>query len=248
MATIDQPATARSAEVGLLDPEGFPWLENGERMDREMFLERYQNTPEHFRAELIEGIVYVMTSPLKNRHARSDNHLGGCIFVYTAATPGTMGQDNATTVMGKKTVPQPDSALLILEEYGGQSRDGEDDFTYGAPELLVEVAHSSRSIDLYAKFRDYEQAGVREYLIFDLRQRILQWFELRDGRFTPLAADPDGLFHSRVFPGFWIDPSALVARNLAALLAALQRGLASPEHAAFVAELQRRRAERTGTV
>jgi Uma2 family endonuclease len=245
MATIDRTATERRDD-GLLDPEGFPWLENGERMDREMFLDRYEKTPEHFRAELIEGIVYVMTSPLKNRHGRSDNHLSGCIFVYTAATAGTMGQDNTTTVLGEKSIPQPDSALLILSEYGGQSRDGDDDFTYGAPELLVEVAHSSRSIDLFAKFRDYERAEVQEYIIFELRRRILHWFELRDGRFVPLPADSDGLFRSRVFPGLWLDPVALVARDPAALMATMQRGLASPEHAAFVAELERRRAERAG--
>ena len=70
---------------------------------------------------------------------------------------------------------------------------------------------------------------------------------MRDGRFEPLLADPDGMFRSRVFPGLWLDPAALFRNDKPALIAALQRGLASPEHAAFVAELERRRAERAGT-
>jgi Uma2 family endonuclease len=247
MATIDRPATERRDE-GLLDPEGFPWLENGEWMDQKTFHERYLNTPENFRAELIEGIVYVMTSPLKIRHGRSDFRLIGWLFTYSAATPGTVGQNNTTTILGERSEPQPDSALLILSEYGGQSRDGEgeDDYTYGAPELLIEVALSSRSIDLHAKFRDYERAGVREYIVYDLRDQVVHWFVLREGRFGPLARDPDGLFRSQIFPGLWLDPDAFLRRDNGALTAVLQRGLASPEHAAFVAELERRRAERAG--
>ncbi len=182
-----------------------------------------------------------MASPLKFRHARGDFSLIGWLYVYSAATPGTVGQSNATTILGDRSEPQPDSALLILPEYGGQTRDGADEYTHGAPELVVEVAWSSRSIDLSAKLRDYEQAGVREYLVRDLRSKTLHWFERRDGRLVPLAPDSDGIYRSRIFPGLWLDQAALLSGNDAAVVATLQRGLASPEHAAFSAELQRRR-------
>lgn len=43
------------------------------------------------------------------------------------------------------------------------------------------------------------------------------------------------------FPGFWLDSAALFDRNATRLLATLQRGLASPEHAEFAAQLARRR-------
>jgi hypothetical protein len=36
----------------------------------------------------------------------------------------------------------------------------------------------------------------------------------------------------------WLDPSALVRFDLATVLQVLQQGLASPEHAAFLAKLQ----------
>ena len=243
MATVEKPVAKTEPEP--LDPEGFPWLENGERMDATTFLDRYEQTPHHVHAELIEGTVYVMPSPLRNRHGRSSMSLSACLFLYSAATPGTEGQDNTTTVLGEESVPQPDSALLILSEYGGQTRDGtgDDDYTYGAPELIVEVAFSSRSIDLHGKFRDYERAGAREYVVFDLRPRALRWFVLRDEKFEPLGADADGVFRSHTFPGLWINGTALATRDKAALIATVQNGLASPEHAAFVAELERRRAE-----
>ena len=169
----------------------------------------------------------------------------GLLFNYTATTPGTMVQNNATTILGEESEVQPDFALLIPQEYGGQTRDGEgdDEYTYGAPELVVEVALSSRSFDLGAKLRDYERAGVREYIVRDLRGKAIRWFALEMGRFVPVQPDNDGLFRSRVFPGLWIDPDALLSGDNARAIAALNRGTASPEHAAFVAELDRRRAE-----
>lgn len=90
------------------------------------------------------------------------------------------------------------------------------------------------------QFRDYERAGVREYVICDLRDRLLRWFVLGDGKFTDLPIGADGIFRSLVFPGLWIDPLALLSGDKARLIAVLHPGLASPEHAAFAAELQSR--------
>ncbi|HWE35541.1 MAG TPA: Uma2 family endonuclease [Isosphaeraceae bacterium] len=245
MATVAKPTPGITIRVepSFFDEDGFPWLENGERMDARMFLERYEKMPPGWRAELIGGIVYVIPSPLQIGHARSSPLFSALICFYTAHTLGTEVQDNATTVIDDERVPQPDSALLILPEYGGQSIDGEDEYTHGVPELVVEVAISSRSTDLNAKLADYERGGALEYIVYDVRKRKIHWFERRDDRLVPMAADADGLFRSRAFPGFWIDPAALAANDKPALFAALGRGLATPEHAAFVAELERRRAE-----
>src|SRR5204862_339486 len=112
-----------------------------------------------------------------------------------------------------------------------------DGYITGAPELVVEVARSSRAIDLGPKRTDYEQAGVREYLVVELGPDRVHWLALRDGRFEDLAPRADGWFRSEVFPGLWLDPSALFSGDLDGLSAALERGLATPEHAAFVARL-----------
>ena len=65
------------------------------------------------------------------------------------------------------------------------------------------------------------------------------------GRFVPLAPDKtDGLLKSETFPGLWLDATALVRRDLAAVLAALTRGVQSAEHAKFVKGLAAKRRPR----
>ena len=111
MATANRPTREASLEEkSLLDPDGFPWLENGERMDQKTFHERYEKTPPGFRAELIGGVVYVMSSPLRIRHGRSDVALSSLLYIYSASTPGTEVQANTTTILGEESEPQPDSA------------------------------------------------------------------------------------------------------------------------------------------
>jgi Uma2 family endonuclease len=245
MATIDKPAERRTTEEELFDEEGFPWLENGERMDQKTFHERYLKTPDGFKAELIGGVVYVMSSPLGYRHGRGDSRLSGWLYLYCSATPGTEVQNNTTTILGEASEPQPDTALLILPSHGGRTREGGkgSEYTYGPPELVAEVALSSRSIDLSNKLRDYEAAGVLEYVVLDLRDQLVHWFTRRDGRFETISPDPDGMLRSRIFPGLWLDPNAIQQNDKAAVNAALQHGLATPEHAAFVSELERRRGQ-----
>ena len=52
-----------------------------------------------------------------------------------------------------------------------------------------------------------------------------------------MLPDPDGLYRSKVFPGLWLDPVALLNEDLNQVIATLDRGLASPEHASFIKRL-----------
>jgi len=52
--------------------------------------------------------------------------------------------------------------------------------------------------------------------------------------------DSDGVYRSEVFFGLWLDAAALVRGDVLGMLAVLQRGLASPEHAEFVAKLKKK--------
>ena len=47
----------------------------------------------------------------------------------------------------------------------------------------------------------------------------------------------------KTFPGLWISSSALLARDYQKLMQTLEAGLATPEHAAFVEALAKRRAK-----
>jgi Uma2 family endonuclease len=132
--------------------------------------------------------------------------------------------------------PQPDGVLFIAPDRGGQVQivDG---YIERAPELVGEVSASTVSIDLHAKLNAYRRNGVREYVVWRVRNAAVDWFVLRGGQYERLPPTPAGLFQSEVFPGLWLDPAALVRLDLAAVLQTLQQGLASPEHAAFVARL-----------
>jgi Uma2 family endonuclease len=213
-----------------------PPLENGDHLDQKTFHERYCAMPEDFRAELVEGMV-IVPSPLRRPHGRTHLTFNGWLSTYVAATPGTEAMDNATAILGDESEPQPDSSLYILPEYGGQCR-FVDEYLTGAPEWLGEIASSSEAYDLHGKYRDYQRAGVLEYVAVLLREPVVRWFVLHNRRYEPLAPDEAGVFRSVVFPGLWLDSVALLRNDAAAVLATLQQGLQSAEHAAFVQRLQ----------
>jgi hypothetical protein len=209
-------------------------LNTGDRMTQPEFHRLYEQTPEGFRAELIGGIVYVCP-PRNVRHATAHPALSAGFCSYQADTTGVEAGANTTILLGKESEPQPDLYLRILPECGGRSWVTEDDYLAGPPELVAEIAHSSRAIDLHAKLLDYARYGVREYLVVCLREQELRWFDLPADE--ELRLGPDGVCRVRVFPGLWIHGEALFAKDYGRLMATLQEGLATPEHAAFVARL-----------
>jgi len=119
-----------------------PLLQNGDCLTQKEFHRRYKLCGDEIKAELVGGIVY-MASPLRRPHATRHLHLGTVFGLYEAQTPGVEALDNATTILGEYEEPQPDLALRILPEYGGQSRENEEEYIVGAPELLGEISHSS---------------------------------------------------------------------------------------------------------
>ncbi|MGA2585164.1 MAG: Uma2 family endonuclease [Tepidisphaeraceae bacterium] len=213
-------------------------LNSGDKMTRAEFHRVYKKMPEDFKAELIGGIVYV-ASPLSYGHGKAHVSLGMVLGTYEVNTPGVDAGDNATVLLGEDSEPQPDLYLRILPEYGGQSRTNREDYIEGAPELIVEVANSSRAVDLHAKRADYARFGVMEYLVVSLKDDQVHWFDLRSNK--PLKADSNGIIRAKTFPGLWLDTRSVLARNLKKMLQVLNEGIASPEHAEFVKSLAARR-------
>jgi Uma2 family endonuclease len=134
--------------------------------------------------------------------------------------------------------PQPDAIMRI--EVGGQSTISEDDFVEGAPEFIAEIAASSASYDLREKLRVYRRNQVQEYLTWQVYEQRIDWFRLREGEYIALQVDESGIIKSEVFPGLWLAVPALLAGNLVEVQSALQLGLATPEHQAFIEQLRDR--------
>ncbi|MGH9671619.1 MAG: Uma2 family endonuclease [Bryobacteraceae bacterium] len=208
-------------------------LVDGECLSREEFLGRWDLLPELKTAELVRGKVH-MASPLSRDHGRFESMVTGWLVAYSARTPGCEVLSNATWLM-LNDVPQPDVVLRITREYGGQSG-MRGNLAAGAPELIVEIALTGADYDLGQKKDLYEEAGVPEYFVVVAGSRVV-WHASDSGRFVEIAPEADGIHRSRVFPGLWLDPAALLAGDLPLLLATLEKGLASPAHADFTKSL-----------
>jgi Uma2 family endonuclease len=247
MATSTRLADSPAIVEGRIPP-----LRNGDHLDADEFLRRYEAMPHLKKAELIDGRVYIdspdsyptvqgvtMASPVSfEEHSAPHFDLIGWLALYRFATPGVRGGDNGTIRLDPKTMPQPDAFLLILPTHGGRARIGTDKFVQGMPELVAEIAYSSASYDLHEKLEIYRRHGAREYIAWRVEDGSIEWFVLREGRFDPLRPSEDGIYRSEVFPGLWLDSSALIKGDMEAVVRVVQQGLASPEHAEFVARLR----------
>ncbi|EKV02947.1 hypothetical protein Lepto7375DRAFT_5216 [Leptolyngbya sp. PCC 7375] len=212
-------------------PLTIPPLESGDRLTRPEFERRYHAMPQVKKAELIEGLVYI-ASPLRAKahgkpHARIMTWLG----TYEAATLGVESLDNATVRLDADNETQPDALLRI--EQRGQSIISDDDYVEGAPELIVEIAASSASLDLGAKLHVYRRNQVQEYLVWRVYDHEFDWFKLQDSQYVQLSADSQDILHSHIFPGLWLDRTALLNGDLATVLQVLKQGLNTSEHQSF---------------
>ena len=179
----------RAKPIDPSEPQAaIPRLENGDRLSRAEFERRYEAMPELKKAELIEGEVYV-GSPVRHRQ-HSEPHLhsmAGWQFTWLARRAWRRAT-TAASAWTRPTMPQPDAFLMIKPERGGQARITDDDYVEGAPELIAEIAASSVSYDLGKKLHAYRRNGVREYVVWRVQDREIDWFVLRERKYEPLAA------------------------------------------------------------
>jgi Uma2 family endonuclease len=148
---------------------------------------------------------------------------------------------NGTVKLDLDNVPQPDVALRLVEECGGASRLDVKGYLVGPPEMVVEIAASSSSIDLHDKLRAYRRNGVKEYLVWRTTEDAFDWFVLAEGNYERQAPDRKGLCYSVTFPGLVLNVPALIERKGSAVLATLNAALKSKAHRAFIADLASRR-------
>lgn len=217
-----------------------PPLENGDRLARVEFLRRAEAMPQLKKVELIEGVVYMPPPVSFDSHGSPHADLICWLGTYRSATPGVAVADNSTTLLDLKNVPQPDAALIIRSEFGGRTRI-EDGYISGGPELVAEIASSSVSLDATTKLEVYRRNGVQEYVLWRVRDREIDWFELVGGDYRRKEVAADGIVRSTIFPGLWLHPDGIIAGDLSGVLEILRRGLATQEHDAFLKQLGRQR-------
>lgn len=216
-----------------------PPVESGDRLTRPEFERRYTAATHIRKAELIEGIVYV-ASPLRHeQHGKPHSRVITWLGVYQSLTPGVDLSVEPTVRLDLDNEPQPDAVLFIEPNASGQTRLSSDGYIEGSPELIVEVAASSVAIDTGTKKQVYRRNGVLEYVIWQSYENQIEWFCLIDGDYQLLSPGADGIIRSRVFPGLWLAVDALLNNQMVGVLEVVQAGLKSPEHSAFLQQLQK---------
>jgi hypothetical protein len=86
----------------------------------------------------------------------------------------------------------------------------------------------------------YNEMRVPEYIVFQMHERPIAWFVLREHGYAELTPGDDGILRDEIFPGLWLDPAAFWAADMRRVLAVAQAGVASPEHAALVETLEQK--------
>ncbi len=170
--------------------------------------EDYERLPEHVKAELIDGEIFVTPAPSDWHEAvlarlmfRLHDHFGG-------ESPNRL-RGSRTEVCaweeGEEKILQPD-AVVFPEGTKSTGRD----WKAPTPVCVAEVlSPSTATRDRGAKTRLYAAAGVREAWLVDPDAETIEVFDLatKQGRVFVKGERAE----SRAIPGFGVDVAALFA-------------------------------------
>ena len=173
----------RSKDASMVSDNTAPYYSKSEKKQGEYTLEDYLALPDDQRVELIDGVFYVMFSPSMPHQLISgelyriiSNHIrekGGNCIPFIAPADVQLDCDN-------RTIVQPDVFIVCDRSKIHHAR------CYGAPDMIIEVLSSStKKKDMFIKLNKYQNAGVREYWMIDLKnERIIVYQFERDDLVT----------------------------------------------------------------
>lgn len=170
-------------------------------MTRQEFLEWDE---EDIHAEWVNGEVTIFM-PTSKQHQQIVGFLSSLpgLFVRLFNLGEVLTALYSMRATPEGSVREPDVMFIAREHADKLKR------TYlDAPaDLVVEIiSETSVTRNRADKFYEYQDGGVREYLIIDSRvgkERVDYYFLDANGSYQAIVADAQGRFHSRVLPDFW---------------------------------------------
>lgn len=168
------------------------------------FEEFLEGLDEDIWAEWVDGEVE-MLSPASRRHQSIKMFLAQVLSTYVVE--GGLGQVLDAPFLMRlpeemQRAREPD-LLFVAREHLERLRE-----TYldGPADLVVEIVSPESALrDRGAKFAEYEMAGVREYWLIDPQREEARLYHLGEkGWYEPVLLDAEGVYRSRVVPGFWL--------------------------------------------
>ncbi len=146
-------------------------------------LDDYYALPDDRRFELIDGVIYDMSTPtLTHQLIIGDvyRQLDECAEEHDGACTVILSPSDVQLDKDERTMLQPDIYVFCGEA------DLKKRSFYGAPDMTVEVlSPSTRSKDMMLKLHKYHNAGVREYWIIDSENRKIMVYDFSDESFYP---------------------------------------------------------------
>jgi Uma2 family endonuclease len=188
------------------------------KMTYEEFLDWYD---ESRHAEWVDGEVILM-GPVSKRHQLLVSFLGALIQLWTEDRK--LGLSLIAPFQMKLSLRpsgrEPDVLFIASERL----RLLQNNYLDGGADLAIEViSPDSRTRDRRDKYQEYEQAGVREYWIIDPIRQQAQFYRLNSaGAFCQIAVGDDGIYHSDVLEGLWLEVDWLWQEPLPPLMSVLR--------------------------
>ena len=147
----------------------------------------YQEQP---REELLNGKIYMMSSPTVN-HSQIASNIYYAFRSYLKGKTCRAFNDGVDVYLTEKDRVIPDA--MIVCNKNNIKLDG----SHGAPDLVVEVLSPGTAKNDKGYKKDlYEKSGVKEYWIIDPVPRSIEVYLLTDGKFAldeVYALYPEGL-------------------------------------------------------
>lgn len=97
---------------------------------------------------------------------------------------------------------------------------------------------SSASYDMNAKLNVYRRSGVQEYIVWQIYENQILWYQLVEGQYEQLESNSEGIVESQIFPGLILPLEDMQSRDIAEVLAQLQTRLGSAAHKAYIQKLK----------
>ncbi|MBA4054034.1 MAG: restriction endonuclease [Marivirga sp.] len=149
-------------------------------------MEVYKTLPEGTLAELINGVIYMSPSPVRN-HQKIVTRLAGKMDSFTEqhnlgevfVVPFDVYLDEHANAV------QPDIVFVAKQNFSII-----EGHIHGVPDLVVEVlSEGNKSHDLIKKKDLYQQFGIREYWVIDPETKEAVGFEHSSGMYHEFARD-----------------------------------------------------------
>jgi Uma2 family endonuclease len=172
-------------------------------------------------AEWVDGKIE-MSSPASLRHQQIKAFLARIFTSYVEVLDLGMILDAPFQMKLPFSGREPD-VLFIAREHLDRLHETR---VQGAADLVVEIiSFESIERDREKKLSEYRRGGVPEYWIIDPLTNRVDFYQLEaDGAYAEVAPDADGIYRSRVLPGFWLkvawfwqEPLPNVERTLLAI-------------------------------